>query len=142
MSREIIFRGKRIDNGKWLWGYYVCQMRYPNAREDVQHVLIAFSSVTDYLTPRAMRCTEIQADTLGQFTGLYDADGNRIFEGDIIKGKRGPVYVVEYCESIAGYLARAAEETTWTPSMNTGTMKSYKVIGNRWDNPELLGKEG
>lgn len=148
MSREILFRGKRIDNGKWIYGYYARhETRQPGAigdalrPEEIKHLMM-YNSYADWNMPKSLCCIQIDPETLGKFIGLYDADENRIFEGDIIKGNKGPAYVIEYGEGIAGYLARAAEESTWTPSMNAGTMKDYRIIGNRWDNPELMGKEG
>ena len=125
MNREILFRGKREDNNEWVYGYY--------ASFNPQH-----SHCIYYDCKGHTLVTHVHPEGISQFVGLLDADGNRIFEGDIIKGKRRPAYVVEYRESIAGYLARAVEETTWTPCMNAGTMKYYRIIGNRWDNPELL----
>lgn len=136
MSREILFRGKRMDNGEWVHGYYVC--RYKFLKDVFQHMI----AYREFERPSNLLYAEINPETVGQFIGLYDANGNWLFEGDIIKGDQGPAYVIEYGEGIAGYLARAAEESTWTPSMNAGTMKNYRIIGNRWDNPELMGKEG
>lgn len=148
MGREILFRGKCIDNGNWICGYYARhETRQPGAigdalqPEEIKHLMM-YNSFADWNMPRSLCCIEIDPETLGQFIGLYDTDGNRIFEGDIIKSNRGPAYVIEYGEGIAGYLARAVEESAWTPCMNAGTMKSYRIIGNRWDNPERMGKEG
>lgn len=128
MSREILFRGKRMDNGKWTCGDRVYFANQPKP-------------CIYYCRENYTLITAVHPETISQFIGLYDANGNWLFEGDIIKGNQGSAYVIEYGEGIAGYLARAAEESTWTPSMNAGTMKNYRIIGNRWDNPELMGKE-
>lgn len=76
--------------------------------------------------------------TVGQYTGLTDKNGVKIFEGDIIKGKGKQVYVVEYNENIAGFSTKGFGVLS-RPAMNSGTMNFYEVIGNIHDDPELMG---
>lgn len=64
--REILFRGKRLDNGQWVYGYYA----YDRGK---YHYI---KSVDDSFNYR------VDPDTVGQYTGLKDKDGNKIFEGD------------------------------------------------------------
>ena len=123
--REILFRGKRLDNGQWVYGYYVGDCG-DGACE-----------IVDTGAACAPRIT-VDPATIGQYIGLQDRNGRRIFEGDIIKSPRGPAFLVEYVDDISSFAARARENTRWTPGLNKGTMQGYEVVGNRWDNPEIL----
>ena len=69
MEREILFRGKRIDNGEWVEGNYIF--------ED-------FDRVGIHQIGTIIQCFVIP-ETVGQFTGLLDKNGNKIFEGDIVR---------------------------------------------------------
>ena len=67
MNREILFRGKRVDNGEWVYGYYLVAAGMP------------FISTFGEKEPIA-----VIPETVGQFTGLYDKNGNKVFEGDLV----------------------------------------------------------
>lgn len=132
--REILFRGKRIDTGEWVYGYYgefhnrpvrpeenSCQIFEP--REDAYFcgsIIGGFWHVID-------------RETLGQFTGKYDKNGTRIFEGDIVRGMMdyGPAGFYERQVSIGWHNDRGYQWEYF--DMNT-----IEVIGNIYDNPELL----
>lgn len=119
--REILFRGKREDNGEWVEGFYTeaCAMKTGAIIEN---------SDDDYYVDPA---------TVGQYTGLQDKNGNKIFEGDIIS-YNGSKEVVYFDTSI-----RIPCFTTGIGSGSSTALHPYKiskrhiVIGNIHDNPEL-----
>ena len=130
--REILFRGKRIEDGQWVEGHYHFANWYlPPSMEIVDrthHILQIGRGDADKIDP----------DTLGQFTGLTDKNGKKIFEGDICKHRSN--YSGEYVISVVTYtdgqfLAMADNNSGFNLS------DKLEVIGNIHDNPELLEGE-
>ena len=124
--REILFRGKQADNEKWVIGYL-----------SSKHTITIQTPCghTDEIV--------ICADTVGQFTGLTDKNGKRIFEGDVAKVLQGKDKDIAYVgfENGAFMLypktGNIYERTLWSYWYNDWDVE---VIGNIHDNPELLEK--
>jgi uncharacterized phage protein (TIGR01671 family) len=132
--REILFRGKRADNGEWVEG-------------DLDRALFANIDFISYFVKIGERVSfEIISETVGQYTGLTDKNGKKIFEGDILS-ERPPMNETAYM----GYVAYDNDAAVYRFMINNdgkyngvllGTYsQSYTVIGNTHDNPELL-KDG
>ncbi len=138
--REILFRGKRIDNGEWESGG-VQTGRLPHHEGKVWII----DKATNYLTP-------VDPATVGEYTGLADKNGLKVFEGDILKVVEvnpevneysSPVrwesgeYLLDESPTIAVPLAIYATEANH--QMNP--LFEIEVIGNIHDNPEFLQEE-
>ena len=136
--REVLFKAKRIDNGEWVEGYY--QKRYDLLGNE-EHLIFHADSYTVW------EYVEIDAETICQFTGLYDKNGKKIWENDIVL-----VNNKNYCsgkiESSIGnifftfgtwYIGGKTQDRLY--SINNDTIFQIEVVGNIFDNPELLQEE-
>ena len=126
---EILFRGKRADNGEWVFGSYVIQY---GAHEIYLPDGVDSENVFDRY--------HVIPETVVQYTGLTDKNGRKIFEGDIIKckvyemnGYRVRRGVVEYHG--VGFIMNL-DPNSWYDQKNISF--DCEVIGNIYDNPELL----
>lgn len=136
MSREILFRGQRKDNGEWVYGYY-SPANIP-----------LMGCVGHFINEGGYRAIEIDPETAGQFTGLLDKNGTKIFEGDIVHILGDPMVNdwkdVDYNALIAfldgGFCALdgTIEEYGFRRYALERMDFSLEVIGTIHDNPELM----
>lgn len=147
MAREILFKAKRIDNGEWVEGYYIyhikrtpCVFNDCVKPEDEQHVIMC-DGFSDWNMPRDTVHYDIDINTLCQYTGLTDKNGNKIFDGDIlvlVKGATHPIKV--YWDGLGWKFLRNGKKIEDAFECNTiGHIRVCEVIGNIFDHKELLG---
>ena len=126
--REILFKAKRKKNGEWVEGQYAYLLNpHTENGEPVKHLICNGTNVFNY---------EVDPDTLCQYTGLKDKNGNRIWENDIVKC--GANTLVRWSEKYAGW---CLVQRGWMYEHFFGEAISpcnCEVIGNIFDNPELL----
>ena len=148
MNREILFRGKRVDNGEWVYGYL-----FDDGYQNPRHVFVGGLMIDEY---KGTACDEwdingidfydVKPNTICQYTGLTDKNGKKIFEGDVVKDSAG----------VCGEVKFGLHESNWQiGKYNQGFFVTFPkgyllrnelgywrnkivVVGNVFDNPELL----
>ena len=148
--REILFRGKSIVTdspntpGHWLEGNHISRvLDFEDGKTVIEHNIVELNS---YINIYLDMCTEVWPETVGQWTGLLDKNGKKIFEGDIVEIDEHDImvngfYQVNYSEENHCYaLERGVHNhfNHFTFSELNGFANSCEVIGNIHDNPELL----
>lgn len=143
MNREILFRGKRMDNGEWVTGDLLSGKRYGQV-SDVWIGTTVYNPGGQY-EPPGWEASEYDVDpaTVGQYTGLKDKNGTRIFEGDILRNvKTGEIVSVKWHGTMAGFVW-SKRRTDNKHLSDFGELfrvyDKYEVVGNIHDHPELLG---
>lgn len=139
--RDILFRGKRLDNGKWMYGDYFkhdkVKVCLTTDDSKTQHCIMRDGFCDWGFEPPREYCV-VDPETVGQYTGSIDKNGKQIFEGDIVKGKvhlhggyRVRKGVVAYVGFYNAFKLIVGGDEKEIPS-------PCEVIGNIHDNPELL----
>lgn len=141
--RDILFRGKRVDNGEWVEGYYAKVADYLSE----QPIDLIFEP-DGMLFPHSeiCGCIDIDSKSIGQFTGLYDKNGNKIFEGDAVKTKFGRLCIVEWFSTrvYCGWDLKPVDtfdnirHTEPPTEYDMWEDKNLEVVGNIHDNPEFV----
>ena len=122
--RDILFRGKRVDNGEWTEGYFF---------KSWDKVFLLWGMTGD-----SPNMEEVKPETVGQYTGLKDKNEKKIFEGDILlKGFEKVLVKWNANQCRWGIYSNNYEIC----GFNESTQGYFEVIGNKWDNSELIGEE-
>ena len=141
--REILFRGKRCDNGEWVQGYYIrAEHHWHNHGIHKDWITLGASANGGWFALHNKYA--VKSETVGQFTGLTDKNGKKVFENDIIvicyetDGEEfSETKKVRYNEKECCWYPMRWEECCEHCDHYT-EVKSIEVIGNIHDNPELL----
>lgn len=149
MQRKIKFRGKEIDTGKWVYGGLFKEPAPPQCFEKTleDKYWIVYPNpryMPDWNLPYEMVRTDVDKETIGQYTGLKDKNGKEIYEGDIIfiKGETKLLDIkgkVEYSNILAQFIiTNTGNIVNEAESLGDYEEEDIEKIGNVYDNPELL----
>lgn len=133
--REILFRGKRLDNGEWILGAL-----YDGAHFTVIADEILQSDWDKSQDNFRIYGKQVNLETVGQYTGIDDVHGNKVFEGDIVKVHDNMIGVEDGAEDFIGVVYyRDGSFMIITPYQLHYRWMDYtvEVIGNKFDNPEI-----
>lgn len=141
MEDRYLFRAKRKDNGEWTIGFYFC-MTHDDGRH-THHFIIPLGTDLSLGTPIEKIQVEINSSTLCQCTGLKDKNGNMIWENDVVNCPSEKCYgYIKWNESEAGfYFNVLLEDGRLEEECICDYQDCMEVIGNIFDNPELLESE-
>lgn len=128
MSRDIKFRGKRIDNGTWVYGYLI-------GNDAIVGEIVEWDS--EYFNTEFWR--KVDPETVGQYTGLKDKNGKEIYEGDVLLEILSPdekyAHVVVWSQDDCAWMFEYYGDLFTASEMN---FEQCEVIGNIYSNPEML----
>ena len=146
--REILFRGKRVDNGEWVYGYYI-KANHHWHEHGIHEDWIAVDTIQNGGWCNVRGKYAVLPETVGQYTGLTDKNGKKIFEGDIVlfedespsnyeyhdctEMRCGAIEYGDNCFYITDRIAVEMEDLIYDGKLDV------EIIGNIHDNPELLG---
>ena len=142
MKREILFRGKRVDTGEWIYGDLIKN----SIIDPFTYIAIGVGYKID--NPEIGKAIKVFPNTVGQFTGMTDKNGTKIFEGDILKfntfrtkkygGTKDIVKFEDYGFNPMNDLFYIDGECGDSIELDNNGNYIFEVIGNVFENKELL----
>lgn len=132
--RNIIFRGKRLDNEAWVYGdlienqgrYFIYHAMSETTIEDNDDGRIVVAAV------------EVDPATVGQYTGLKDRYGDRIWEGDILRSENGYAEPIGWSQDNAGFATMDFANGEYIYEIDQFLASTKTISGTIHDNPDLL----
>lgn len=146
MNREVLFKGKRIDNGEWVNGFYVNSLDFPFI--DSKHFIVEFTGIES--GEPLFDWHEVIPETVSQYIGIKDKVGAKIFDNSIMKGKFGSGIGGKSTKYKEFNFLISSDSNSSGIQFNLNMPKNYGryrfcpyltdciVVGNLFDNKELL----
>ena len=153
MEDRYLFKGKRLDNGEWVQGYQAKGLDVFDIHYKEVHVIFELNTMF-YSRGETDGWCEVHPSTICQCTGLKDKNGNLIWENDVIKHHFGDIYAqIRYGAYQSCFDSQKTEHIGFYVDWSGGrhyrkdlgywiNMVNAEVVGNIFDNPELLESEG
>lgn len=155
MNREILFRAKSIQTGRWIFGYYfedkdsksyigyMSKKRYiPDTLDWEKAEYYENNPTYNWVFVKE----EVVTETVGEYTGLTDKNGVKIFEGDIIRNIESDIKaLVQFFSEHTAFMVWIHNELfsiNQVEYLGEMEMSEVEVIGNIYDNHELIGEDG
>lgn len=143
MEDRYLFKGKRVDNGEWVIGNLITNVFF-RLGQSIPYILCPdkakYDCFEDFTEGNGI--FEVRPDTICRCTGLNDKKGNLIWKNDIVNTQYGKAIVVW---DKAEWRIKWIKDTIWRKDLHFWTNEDdwkCEVIGNIFDNPELLESEG
>lgn len=141
MNREILFRGKKVDNGEWVEGSLL-SINNKTEQESFRFIIPEQSNgshvgnIMKFVNP----CFKVHISTVGQFTGLLDKNGKKIFEGDMFIDC-GRDHYVEYIEDYCQYVLTTGRgyDSKNCIGLSCDVVFDNEIIGTIHDQPKSEG---
>lgn len=142
MNREILFRGKSANTGEWVEGFCV------QFGETYSNIIIReIGKLNLYGVVPIYEHEIVISETVGQYTGLKDKNGRKIFEGDIVRrfnrnGQEIMSYVVEWYSDCCMFVLDCIDfDMEFDTDFTVFYGDEFEIVGNIHDNPELVRKD-
>lgn len=119
MNREILFRGRRLDNDEWVYG----NLQQQAVKNEEWYITSITAPFNEFLNESHI----IDSKTVGQYTGLKDKNGKKIFDGDILKSYYDKPGIVKWNNEIGAFQIKGI------PSQTMKRCYQMEVIGNIFD---------
>lgn len=143
--REYKFRGRRIDNGEWVYGSLINNLFFESTDKSPIQYIVDPTQYEEYDSFEDVEYLAIEVDyaTVGQFTGLKDKNDKEIYEGDILHDYHGTRHVIQYFQPDTRFISIYADEYAsgnWDDGNESIGLiwVDCEVIGNIYEAPKLL----
>lgn len=141
--REMLFRGKRVDNGEWVEGSLLTDVQGNHyigvfVEKQEQYVMYGRGGMKTAARYEGIGLIQVVPETVGQFTGLTHKNGTKIFEGDILNSSWNTKIIVYFDMDYLQFRAREASASARENSIDYYYSNKTEILGNVHDNPELL----
>lgn len=138
MNREVAFRGKRCSDGKWVYGFYVESKTSWRGHKPHKSWIVP-DAISNGGFFNVLGRYAVKDDTVGQFTGLRDKNGKRVFEGDVVHVVwQDPMFCQWHERTVLVEFKYGRFTVYQLKPFEHSDKRYFEVIGNIYKNPELL----